>query len=187
MIKDTRHFEHALSNVKWKVWTKTKSFELGHLGFQILRRRASRCPYCCHPPINRPRGSNWGIWAFKSCDGDHQDAPTAAILRSTDLGVRWRTCLPCMEQIWTTGSLQEVKNKKSRRTAPKPKRIAAYVTSIINLDTASFHLNMIGDVTEDKPMGGLQHHLKWAPTIESPSKSILTSPATCPLGHRHLA
>jgi hypothetical protein len=36
---------------------QTKRFELGHLGFQILRRRASKCPHCCHPSINRPRGS----------------------------------------------------------------------------------------------------------------------------------
>jgi len=119
----------SLGLLNWKVWAKTKRFELGHLGLQILRSRASKCPHCCHPSINRPRGSNWGIWAFKSCDGEHQNAPIAAILRSTDQEVRWRTCLPCMKQIWTTGSLQEVKNKNSRRTTPKPKRIAAYVSS----------------------------------------------------------
>jgi hypothetical protein len=93
--------------------------------------------------------------------------------------------------VWSKYRQQDLCKKsriKTREEQPQNQK-GSLLTShpIINLDTASFHLNMIGDVTEYKPMGGLQHHLKWTPTIESPSKSILNSPATCPLGHRHLA
>ncbi|KAJ7010413.1 hypothetical protein NC653_000996 [Populus alba x Populus x berolinensis] len=48
---------------------ETTRFELGHLGFQILRRRPSRCPHCCHPPINRPRGSVAHMSALRQTNG----------------------------------------------------------------------------------------------------------------------